>query len=61
MNPMAMFLTTRLMLEWLGEMEMAIKLEKSIATVILEKKVKTYDMGGNNTSLEVAGEVSKRL
>jgi 3-isopropylmalate dehydrogenase len=60
-NPMAMLLTTRLMLEWLGEIKMALKLEKSIATVILEKKVKTYDMGGNNTSLEVAEEISKRL
>jgi 3-isopropylmalate dehydrogenase len=60
-NPMAMFLATRLMLEWLGEMEMATKLEKSIATVILEKKVKTYDMGGKNTSLEVAEEVSRIL
>jgi 3-isopropylmalate dehydrogenase len=56
-NPMAMFLTTKLMLDWLDEKEMAQKLENAIATVIREEKVKTYDMGGTNTSLEVADEV----
>jgi 3-isopropylmalate dehydrogenase len=56
-NPMAMFLTTRLMLDWLNEKEMADKLENAIAEVIREGNVKTYDMGGNNTSLEVADEV----
>ena len=60
-NPMAMFLTASLMLDWLGEKKMAAKLEKAIATVIKEKKVKTYDMGGNNTSLEVAEEVAEKL
>jgi isocitrate/isopropylmalate dehydrogenase len=28
--------------------------------VIKENKVKTYDMGGSNTSLEVAREVAKK-
>ena len=60
-NPMAMFLTTRLMLDWLNEKEMAQKLETAIATVIREEKVKTYDMGGNNTSLEVAEEVTSKF
>lgn len=60
-NPMAMFLTTRLMLDWLNEKEMAQKLETAIATVIREQKVKTYDMGGNNTSLEVAEEVTRKF
>jgi 3-isopropylmalate dehydrogenase len=60
-NPMAMFLTTRLMLDWLNEKEMAQKLENAIATVIREEKVKTYDMGGTNTSLEVAEEVTSKF
>jgi 3-isopropylmalate dehydrogenase len=45
------------MLDWLNEKEMAQKLENAIATVIREEKIKTYDMGGTNTSLEVADEV----
>ncbi len=60
-NPMAMLLTTRLMLEWLGETDMASRLENAIATVIKEGKVRTYDMGGNNTTLEVAEEVGRKL
>lgn len=60
-NPMAMLLTCKLMLDWLKEKEMANKLENAIAKVIKEGKVKTYDMGGNNTTLEVAQEVAKKL
>jgi isocitrate/isopropylmalate dehydrogenase len=56
-NPMAMLLTTKLMLDWLGESEKANLVEKGVSEVIKEGKVKTYDMGGSNTSLEVAEEV----
>lgn len=60
-NPMAMFLTAKLMLDWLQETKPAEKLENAIAKVISEGKVKTYDMGGSNTSLEVAEEVARQL
>jgi 3-isopropylmalate dehydrogenase len=60
-NPMAMLLTTKMMLDWLGEKDKAEHLENAIATVIAEGKVKTYDMGGSNTSLEVAREVAEKL
>jgi isocitrate/isopropylmalate dehydrogenase len=60
-NPMAMILTSKLMLDWLNEKEMAEKLESAITKVIEEGKVKTYDMGGNDTSLEVAEEVARKL
>jgi 3-isopropylmalate dehydrogenase len=60
-NPMAMLLTTKLMLDWLNEKDMSRRLESAIATVIEEKKVQTYDLGGDNTSLDVAEEVVKKL
>ena len=60
-NPMAMLLTTKLMLSYIGEETMAEKLENAIATVIREGKVRTYDMGGSNTTLEVAEEVARKL
>lgn len=60
-NPMAMFLTAKLMLDWLGEADMAKRLEDSIARVIKEGKVKTYDLGGSNTALEVADAVAAYL
>ena len=60
-NPMAMLLTVRLMLDWLNESAMARKLEEAIAAVLREGKVRTYDMGGTNTTLEVAEAVARKL
>jgi isocitrate/isopropylmalate dehydrogenase len=60
-NPMAMLLTVTLMLDWLGEKKPAKKLENAISQVIKENKIKTYDVGGSNTSLEVAREVAKKF
>lgn len=60
-NPNAMLLTTRLMLEWLGEGDMAQALEIAIAAVIAEGKVRTYDLGGDSSTLDVAKAVSDRL
>ena len=59
-NPMAMLLTVKLMLDWLGEKKKAQQLENAIAMVIKENSIKTYDMGGSNTSLEVAREIAKK-
>ncbi len=58
-NPMAMLLTVKLMLDWLEEKEMSARVENAIARVIKEGRVRTYDMGGTNTTLEVAQEVAK--
>ncbi|MCH8261256.1 MAG: isocitrate/isopropylmalate dehydrogenase family protein, partial [Planctomycetes bacterium] len=60
-NPIAMLLTVKLMFEWLGEGKLAERLESAIATVIKEHKVGTYDVGMNNTTLEVAEEVARNL
>jgi 3-isopropylmalate dehydrogenase len=58
-NPHAMLLTAKMMFDWLGESQRATQLETAIARVIKEGKVKTYDMGGKNTTLEVAKEVAR--
>ena len=42
------------MLDWLKETDKAKRLEDAIAKVIAEGKVRTYDMGGKNTTMEVA-------
>ncbi|MDQ7825319.1 MAG: isocitrate/isopropylmalate dehydrogenase family protein [Candidatus Eremiobacteraeota bacterium] len=60
-NPMAMLLTVKLMLDHLGEDKKAAALESAIAEVIREGKVRTYDMGGSNTTLEVAQEVASKV
>jgi 3-isopropylmalate dehydrogenase len=60
-NPVAMIITSKMMLDWLGETEMAEKLDAAIEKTISDGKVGTYDMGMSNTSLEVAEEVARNL
>jgi isocitrate/isopropylmalate dehydrogenase len=60
-NPMATLLSAKLMLDWLGETEKALRLESAIALVIKEGKVRTYDMGGKSTTAQVAEEVARKL
>jgi len=60
-NPMAMLLSVKLMLDWLGEAESAVLLEHAIATVIAEGRIRTYDMGGGNSTLDVAEEVARKI
>jgi len=50
-----------MMLEWLGESEKGKRLDGAIAAVIKEGKVRTYDMGGSSTSLDVARAVADKL
>jgi 3-isopropylmalate dehydrogenase len=58
-NPHAMLLTAKMMLDWLKETDRAARLEGAIARVIKEGKVRTYDMGGKASTLDVAREVAK--
>ncbi|MGH7176914.1 MAG: isocitrate/isopropylmalate dehydrogenase family protein [Tepidisphaeraceae bacterium] len=58
-NPHAMLLTAKMMFDWLGESQRATQLQNAVARVIKEGDVKTYDMGGKNTTLEVAKEVAR--
>ena len=60
-NPTAMLLAVKLMLDWLGETETAEKLQQAIAGVIAESKVRTYDLGGDNSTIEMAQAVADRL
>jgi 3-isopropylmalate dehydrogenase len=60
-NPIAMLLTVKLMLDWLGEVSLAQRLEKAIGAVIADAKVRTYDMGGTASTLEVAEAVAGSL
>ena len=58
---MAMLLSCKLMLDWLGEDRMAHTLENAIAAVILDNRVATYDVGGSAGTLAVAEEVARSL
>ena len=60
-NPIATILAAKMMLDWLGETEKGERLEKAVAKVIAKGKVRTYDMGGSATTLEMGEAIAKNL
>jgi isocitrate/isopropylmalate dehydrogenase len=60
-NPIATFLAAKMMLEWLGDADKAACLEEAAAAVIKEGAVRTYDLGGKATTLDVANAVAGKL
>jgi isocitrate/isopropylmalate dehydrogenase len=58
-NPIATILAAKMMLDWLGESERATRIESAVASVIQEGRVKTYDMGGNHKTLEMAEAIAQ--
>ena len=60
-NPLAMLLASKLMMDWLGEQALAEQLESALAAVIAEGKVRTYDMGGSHSTLDMAQAVVAKL
>jgi len=60
-NPIAMILTVKLMLEHLGEEEAAARVENAVKAVLQEGLVHTYDMGGTASTLDMAKAISAKL
>jgi len=60
-NPIATILTAKMMLDWLGEKDMAARLERATANVIKQGRVRTYDMGGTDTTLEMGEAIAREL
>src|SRR5436190_23487041 len=50
--------TTLFRSDWLKEADMAKRLESAIARVIAEGKVRTYDMGGKDSTRDVAKAIA---
>jgi len=60
-NPIATILAARMMLEWLGEAEKAERLQAAVASVIRAGQVRTYDMGGSASTLQMAQAIADEL
>jgi len=60
-NPIATILAAKMMLDFIGETEKGRAVEGAVAEVIREGKVRTYDMGGSSTSLDVGRAVAGKL
>jgi 3-isopropylmalate dehydrogenase len=60
-NPIATILSAKMMLEWLGESEKALAVEQAVGEVIARGEVRTYDMGGNARTSDMASAIAKLL
>ena len=60
-NPIATILAAKMMLDWLGETDKAAQLEGAVAAVIAEGQARTYDMGGDSSTLDVARAIAAKL
>ena len=60
-NPIATILAAKMMLDWLGETDKAAQLEGAVAAVIADGRVRTYDMGGDSSTLDMARAIAEKL
>lgn len=60
-NPIATILAAKMMLDWLGETKLAQAVENAVAKVIKEGKVRTYDMGGSHSTIEMAQAIADNI
>jgi 3-isopropylmalate dehydrogenase len=57
-NPIATILAAKMMLDWLGEKEKGARIELAVAEVIKDGRVRTYDMGGKHSTLEMGKAIA---
>lgn len=60
-NPVAVILSAKLMLEHLGEADAAQRLDKAVAGVIAEGKNVTYDLGGTAGTKEIGEAIISKI
>ena len=57
-NPIATIRAAKMMLDYLGERDKAAAIERAIERVIKDGKVRTYDMGGDATTTQMAEAIA---
>jgi isopropylmalate/isohomocitrate dehydrogenase-like protein len=60
-NPIGAILAAKMMLEWLGEKGAASQIHSAVSTVLKEGKIRTFDLGGDSTTEEMAEEIAKKI
>jgi len=59
-NPTAAILAAKMMLDWLGETEKAQRIQQAVADILAEGRVRTYDLGGSASTLEMAEAIAAK-
>jgi isocitrate/isopropylmalate dehydrogenase len=60
-NPIAAIMAARMMFDFLGEKTTGFLVEKAVTDVLVEGKVRTYDLGGASSTTQVAEAISEKL
>ena len=60
-NPVAMIEASRMMLDFLGEPEAAVKVEKATLKVLEEGKVLTFDLGGKAKTSDMGSAIAQKI
>jgi len=60
-NPIATILAGAMMLDCLGEAKIAQAIEDALEKVLSEGKVRSHDLGGDSSTIEVGDEVVRKL
>lgn len=60
-NPIASIWSVQMLLEFLGERELADRLMQAIETVLREQRVRTRDLGGSSSTTEMTAAVCEAL
>jgi tartrate dehydrogenase/decarboxylase / D-malate dehydrogenase len=60
-NPLAMILSASMMIDFLGLNEEAQSIDRAVAAVLAEGKIRTADLGGKSSTAEVTGAVLEKL
>jgi len=60
-NPVAMIEASRMMLDFLGELEAAAKVEKATMKVLEEGKVLTFDLGGRAKTSDMGNAIAQKI
>jgi 3-isopropylmalate dehydrogenase len=60
-NPIATIRAAKMMLDYLGEVELAKRIERAVEQVVSTGQLRTYDMGGNASTLDMAAAIATGL
>ena len=60
-NPVASILSAKLMLEWLGEVEAADRIENAVCAVLEEGQIRTPDIGGSSSTVDMGDAIASHV
>jgi isocitrate/isopropylmalate dehydrogenase len=60
-DPIATIMAAKMMFEYLGQPRVSELMEQSVIDVLTKSEVRTYDLGGNSSTTEVAEAVARKV